>query len=205
MKLHIIIASTRPGRVGKSVADWFTDQVPEDLGFEVEVVDLAEVGLPPLLDEPNHPAEHLYVHEHTRRWSASVAAADAFVLVMPEYNVGFTAPLKNALDYLYTEWSHKPVGFVSYGMTSAGLRAVEMLKPVLISLQMVPIHSAVSIPLRLRLDTEGVLHPDEVMAGAAQDLLTELRVMSEALAPVRTAAGLEAARLDAALETAAAR
>lgn len=213
MKLHIIIASTRPGRVGKTVADWFTNQVPDDIGLEVEVVDLAEVGLP-LLDEPNHPAEHVYVHEHTRRWSASVAAADAFVLVMPEYNVGFTAPLKNALDYLYTEWNHKPVGFVSYGMTSAGLRAVEMLKPVLISLQMVPIHSAVSIPLRLRLDAEGVLHPDEVMAGAAQDLLSELRVMSKALATVRAAAEVEAAAFDAAelaaalegeLETAATR
>lgn len=202
MKLHIIIASTRPGRVGRTVADWFISQVPADLGFEVEVVDLAEVALP-LLDEPNHPAEHVYVHEHTRRWSANVASADAFVLVMPEYNVGFTAPLKNALDYLYTEWNHKPVGFVSYGMTSAGLRAVEMLKPVLISLQMMPIHSAVSIPLRLRLDTDGVLQPDAVMAAAAQDLLSELSVMSQALASVRAAAELEAGQLNVELESAA--
>ncbi|MBA3339667.1 MAG: NAD(P)H-dependent oxidoreductase [Geodermatophilaceae bacterium] len=200
MKLHIIIASTRPGRAGKTVADWFSDQVPDDIGFDVEVVDLAEVGLP-LLDEPNHPAEHVYVHEHTRRWSASVAAADAFVLVMPEYNVGFIAPLKNALDYLYTEWNHKPVGFVSYGMTSAGLRAVEMIKPVLVSLQMVPIHSAVSIPLRSRLDAEGVLHPDEIMAEAAQQLLSELRLMADTLAPLRASDGeadaLERAAVDA--------
>jgi len=184
LKLHVVIASTRPGRVGKTVADWFTDQIPAVLGFDVEVVDLAEVGLP-LLDEPHHPAEHVYVHEHTRRWSASVTAADAFVLVMPEYNVGFTAPLKNALDYLYTEWNFKPVGFVSYGMTSAGLRAVEMIKPVLISLQMVPVHDAVSIPLRSRLDADGVLHPDQVMTEAALDLLTQLRALSDALAPLR--------------------
>ena len=184
MKLHVVIASTRPGRVGKTIADWFTNQIPVDLCFDVEVVDLAEVGLP-LLDEPHHPAEHMYVHEHTRRWSASVAAADAFVLVMPEYNVGFTAPLKNALDYLYTEWNSKPVGFVSYGMTSAGLRAVEMIKPVLISLQMVPVHDAVSIPLRLRLDADGVLHPDQVMNEAALDLLTQLRSLADALAPLR--------------------
>jgi len=184
LKLHVIVASTRPGRVGPQIADWFAAQVPADLGFDVEVLDLAEVGLP-LLDEPHHPAEQLYVHDHTRRWSESVAAADAFVLVMPEYNVGFTAPLKNALDYLYTEWNHKPVGFVSYGMTSAGLRAVEMIKPVLISLKMLPVHQAVSIPLRLRLGADGVLQPDEVMAEAAQDLLTELRVLAEALAPVR--------------------
>jgi len=184
LKLHVVIASTRPGRVGKTIADWFTNQIPVDLCFDVEVVDLAEIGLP-LLDEPHHPAEHMYVHEHTRRWSASVAAADAFVLVMPEYNVGFTAPLKNALDYLYTEWNSKPVGFVSYGMTSAGLRAVEMIKPVLISLQMVPVHDAVSIPLRLRLDADGVLHPDQVMNEAALDLLTQLRSLADALAPLR--------------------
>lgn len=170
--------------------------MPEDLGFEVEVVDLAEVGLP-LLDEPNHPAERDYQHEHTRRWSASVAAADAFVLVMPEYNVGFTAPLKNALDYLYAEWHHKPVGFVSYGMTSAGLRAVEMVKPVLVSLKMAPVHTAVSVPLRHRMDEYGVLRPDEVMREAAHQLLTELTRLTDVLAPLR-----DADRADGAAEVA---
>lgn len=184
MKLHVIIASTRPGRVGPTIAEWFAGQVPRELGFEVEVVDLVDVGLP-LLDEPNHPSERRYLHEHTRRWSGTVDAADAFVLVMAEYNVGFTAALKNALDYLYFEWHHKPVGFVSYGMTSAGLRAVEMVKPVLISLKMVPVHVAVSIPLRLRLDADGVLHPDQVMTAAAQHLLTELLLMTHSLAPLR--------------------
>lgn len=186
MKLNIIIASTRPGRVGPVIAEWFAGQVRDDLGFEVEVVDLAEVGLP-FLDEPGHPSEARYLHEHTRRWSASVAGAEAFVLVMPEYNVGFSAPLKNALDFLYLEWHHKAVGFVSYGMTSAGLRAVEMLKPVLVSLKMVPVHDAVSVPLRLRLDAAGVLRPDRVMEESAQDLLTELALLTEALAPLRAA------------------
>jgi NAD(P)H-dependent FMN reductase len=184
MKLNVIIASTRPGRVGSTVAAWFVSQIPADLNTEIEVVDLAELGLP-MLDEPHHPAERRYLHDHTRRWSASVDAADAFVLVMPEYNVGFTAPLKNALDYLYHEWNHKPVGFVSYGMTSAGLRAVEMLKPVLTSLKMIPVQDAVSIPLRLRLDAAGVLHPDAVMRQSAQQLLSELWSLSKALAPLR--------------------
>lgn len=190
--LHVIIASTRPGRVGPDIARWFATQVPADLGFQVEVVDLAEVALP-MLDEPHHPADHHYVHEHTRRWSASVGSADAFVLVMPEYNTGFTAPIKNALDYLYTEWHHKPVGFVSYGMTSAGLRAVEMLKPVLIALKMVPVQDAVTVPLRSRLDERGVLHPDEIMAEAAQDMLVQLRQLTDALAAVREAAEVAAA------------
>ncbi len=187
MKLHIIVSSTRPGRVGPLIADWFAGQVgqdPGESGFEVEIIDLARVGLP-MLDEPNHPAEQRYVHEHTRAWSASVASADAFVFVMAEYNVGFTAALKNALDYLYSEWHYKPVGFVSYGMTSAGLRAVEMIKPVLVSLKMVPVQDAVSIPLRARIDSAGQLDPDERMTEAAHDLLTELRLLGDALAPVR--------------------
>ncbi len=190
MKLHVVIASTRPGRVGPLIADWFAGLVGREHGFDVEIVDLAEVGLP-LLDEPYHPAEQRYLHQHTRTWSAKVAAADAFVLVMAEYNVGFTAPLKNALDYLYSEWHHKPVGFVSYGMTSAGLRAVEMVKPVLISLKMVPVHQAVSIPLRLRLDAAGALKPDDVMVEAARDLLTELQMLAEVLAPLRDSVVVE--------------
>ena len=150
------------------------------------MVDLAELALP-MLDERQHSAELRYEHEHTRRWSESVSSADAFVLVMPEYNVGFTAPLKNALDYLYHEWNHKAVGFVSYGMTSAGMRAVEMLKPVLISLKMAPVHSAVSIPLRQRLDGGAVLHPDQVMADAAEQMLIELHEVTKALAPLQAA------------------
>lgn len=142
--LVVITASTRPGRVGPTIAAWFVDQISPELGFEVELVDLADLALP-LLNEPHHPSKRHYLHEHTRRWSASVNAADAFVLVMPEYDFGFTAPLKNALDYLDTEWHHKPVGFVSYGMTSEGMRAVEMIKPVLISLKMLPVHDAVSV------------------------------------------------------------
>lgn len=184
MKLLVVIASTRPGRVGPTIADWFVALVPRELGFEVDVVDLAHLALP-MLDEPHHPSEQRYLHEHTRRWSAQVAAADAFVLVMPEYNVGFTAPLKNALDYLYSEWNHKPIGFVSYGMTSAGLRAVEMIKPVLISLKMIPVHDAVSVPLRLRVDESGGLHPDQIMNEAAQRLLAELRLFAAAFAALR--------------------
>jgi NAD(P)H-dependent FMN reductase len=186
VKLVVIVASTRPGRVGPTIARWFIEQIGPDLGFEVEVVDLAAVALP-MLDERHHSAELRYEHEHTRRWSESVAEADAFVLVMPEYNVGFTAPLKNALDYLYHEWNHKAVAFVSYGMTSAGLRAVEMLKPVLISLKMVPVHSAVCVPLRQRLDADGVLQPDQVMTDAAEQLLIELHGLTKALGPLRAA------------------
>ncbi|HEX3789339.1 MAG TPA: NAD(P)H-dependent oxidoreductase [Pseudonocardiaceae bacterium] len=182
--LTVVVASTRPGRVGPTIADWLVDAARAHDGFDVRVADLAELALP-LLDEPEHPSDRDYRHPHTRQWSALVAESDAFVLVMPEYNYGFTAPLKNALDYLYHEWAHKPVGFVSYGMTSAGLRAVEMIKPVVTALRLVPVGSAVCVPLRERLAQGGVLAPSPVMTAAATSMLDELLAMSAALAPLR--------------------
>jgi NAD(P)H-dependent FMN reductase len=128
-RLLIIIASTRPGRVGLPVGQWFHERATSHGGFEVEVADLAEWNLP-FMDEPNHPRLRQYTQPHTQRWSATVDRADGFVFVMPEYNNGFNAPLKNAIDYLYQEWQYKPVGFVSYGGTSGGLRAVQMAKLV---------------------------------------------------------------------------
>lgn len=88
--LQIVVASTRPGRVGLPVAQWFQKVADKHAGFAVELVDLAAVDLP-LMNEPNHPRLRQYVHEHTRRWSAQVDRADAFVFVMPEYNHGYTA------------------------------------------------------------------------------------------------------------------
>lgn len=110
---------------------------------------------------------------------------------MPEYNRGYSAPLKNALDYLYLEWHHKPVGIVSYGMTSAGLRAAEMIKPVLTALKMVTVAEAVSIGLRQALDAGGTLAPTPTMAAAATAMLDELRILSSALGALTSAGTLE--------------
>lgn len=189
-RLNVIIASTRPGRVGAQVADWFVPIARDHAGFEVRVVDLAELGLP-FLDEPEPAVEGRgYVHEHTKRWSAITDGADAFVFVMPEYNNGYSAPLKNAIDYLYEEWAYKPVAFVSYGMSSAGLRAVNMIKQVVTNLRMMPVSDPVSIPLRQALDADGRLVPTPRMDQAARDLLDELRRLSGALITLRVGAAV---------------
>ena len=183
--LQIVIASTRPGRVGLPVSQWFEQAALEHGGFEVEVVDLAEVALP-FMDEPNHPRLRKYEHQHTKDWSATVDRADAFVFVTPEYNYGYTAVLKNAIDYLHQEWAHKPVGFVSYGGVAAGTRAVQQLKQVVTTLKMVPIFGAVSIPFVAQfLDDEGRIVPNDVMIGAAKLLLDELLPMTGALQQLR--------------------
>ena len=143
--LQIVVASTRPGRVGLPVAEWFRDRAVAAGNFEIDFADLAAIDLP-FMDEPNHPRLRQYTHDHTREWSARVDAADAFVFVMPEYNYGLTAPLKNAIDFLHQEWAYKPVGLVSYGGVSAGTRAAQMVKQVVTTLRMTPVLEAVSIP-----------------------------------------------------------
>ena len=183
-RLLIVIASTRPGRRGAPVADWFAAVARAHGGFDVEIADLAEVDLP-LLNEPNDDARDDYVHEHTKLWSATVAAADTIVFVMPEYNRTFTAPLKNALDYLYYEWNYKPVGLVSYGGVSGGLRAAYAIKPALTALRMVPIDDGVTISRVRRHIVDGRLQADEMHAESAIEMLDELAKLSAALAPLR--------------------
>ena len=154
-QLMIVIASTRPGRGGSAVATWFIERANEHGAFEIRVVDLAEFTLP-LLDEPNHPRLRQYVNRHTHEWSAMVDAADAFAFVTPEYNHGYPASLKNAIDYLHHEWRYKPVGFVSYGGVAAGTRSVEQLQQVVTAVKLTPVIEQVNVPFYQQfLDDEG--------------------------------------------------
>jgi NAD(P)H-dependent FMN reductase len=153
--------------------------------FGVEVVDLAEVNLP-MFNEPRHPRLREYEHQHTKDWSAIIDRADAFIFVVPEYNYGFNAATKNAIDYLNHEWRYKPVGFASYGGVAAGTRAVQQLKQVMTTLKMVPLFEAVNIPfVQQFLDEDRRLHPNEVMTEAATAMLDELARLASALRPLR--------------------
>ncbi len=185
--LQIITASTRDGRKGHAVARWAQRAAEAHGGFDVELVDLAEVGLP-LLDEPNHPRLGQYKHQHTKDWSALVKRADAYVFVTPEYNHSFPGSLKNALDHLYAEWNHKPAGLVSYGGISAGLRAATALKPVLSSLKIVPVTEAVSVPMFTQfLTADGEFLPSDQVEASAKAMFDELLKVAGALKTLRTA------------------
>jgi NAD(P)H-dependent FMN reductase len=183
--LQIIIASTRPGRVGLPVAQWFVGRAQEHGQFDIDVVDLAEINLP-FLDEPNHPRLRQYTHQHTTDWSARVDAADAFVIVLPEYNYGMPATIKNAIDFLHYEWCYKPVGFVSYGGVSGGTRSVQQLKQVVSTLRMFPLTDAVSIPFVHQLiDDAGAVNANETMEQASDALLEELARVERVLRGLR--------------------
>jgi NAD(P)H-dependent FMN reductase len=183
--LRIVIGSTRPGRVGPSVATWIAERAREHGGFDVQVTDLAELNLP-MYDEPNHPRLRQYVHQHTKDWSALVDASDAFVFVIPEYNYGFNAATKNAIDYLHGEWQHKPAGIVSYGGISAGTRATQMLKQVLTTLKIMPVPEAVNIPfVGQLLDEDKRFKSSELIDASATAMLDEVLAWSGALATLR--------------------
>ena len=183
--LRIIIGSTRPGRIGPSVATWIADRARDHGGFDVQVTDLAELKLP-LYDEPNHPRLRQYVNTHTKDWSALADSSDAFIFVTPEYNYGFNAALKNAIDYLYHEWHHKAAGIVSYGGVSAGTRASQMLKQVLTAVKIMPVPEAVNIPSVFRhLDEDKRFKSTELIDASAVAMLDELQRWTESLAALR--------------------
>jgi NAD(P)H-dependent FMN reductase len=182
--LLVIVASTRPGRVGRPVGDWFLKTAREHGGFEVTEADLATLSLP-MMDEPNHPRFQNYTHEHTKQWSATVAAADAIVWITPEYNHSFTAPLKNAIDYLHVEWKHKALGLVSYGGIAAGTRAVQALKPVASALGLVVTSSAVQIAWVGKMIQDGVFVDDDGVNAAATMMLAEMLHLETGLSVLR--------------------
>ncbi|SFW21666.1 NADPH-dependent FMN reductase [Nitrosovibrio sp. Nv17] len=184
LRLHVIICSTRPGRVGPAVAAWFHELARQDGRFEAILVDLAEFGLP-VYDEPEHPVRQDYRNDHTRRWAASVAAADAYAFVTPEYNFGPPPSLLNALNYVYKEWNYKPAGIVSYGGVSGGLRSALIEKLTFTTLKMMPMVEAVAVQnVAARLDGTGGFLPDEHHGRAAAALLNELHKWAEALKPL---------------------
>ncbi len=184
--LQVIVISTRPGRKGPSIAQWAAEQARAHGQFAVEMVDLADFKLP-ILDEAQHPRFAKYEHDHTKRWSASVARADAFVFVTPEYDYSMPASLLNALQLLYHEWTYKPVGFVSYGGESSGLRSVQMTKQVLTTFKMVPIVEAVAIHRVAQRYDEAtrVFTPADGDAKKAAAMLDELHRWAVALKPMR--------------------
>ncbi|GAA1855016.1 NAD(P)H-dependent oxidoreductase [Myceligenerans crystallogenes] len=126
-KIGIVVSSSRPTRIGHKVAGWVHAQAPE--GADVDLIDLAEVGLPHLAD-PETPRSGNYAEPSTIAWAEKIRSYDGLVITTPEYNGGYPAILKNAIDTLFAEWNGLPVGVVGYGW-GAGADAARQLGEVL--------------------------------------------------------------------------
>jgi NAD(P)H-dependent FMN reductase len=186
LKLNIIIGSTRPGRAGAPIGQWLKEFAIAHGQFQVELVDLADFNLP-LLDEAAHPVLQQYEHEHTKRWSASVASADAYVFVTPEYDCFPPASLVNAVQVVMREWSYKPAGVVSYGGISGGLRASQTLRQLITSVNVHPLPQVVPIPsFGQFIGDDGIFRPNLPMMEGTTGMLDELVRWAVALNPMRT-------------------
>ncbi|HEY0247620.1 MAG TPA: NAD(P)H-dependent oxidoreductase [Gryllotalpicola sp.] len=184
-KLMIVLASVREGRVGLPITEWVNKQIVADGRFEVDYVDLVELALP-FMDEPNHPRLKRYTKPHTVAWSERVEASDAFLFAFPEYNYSYSPAIKNALDYLHTEWDRKPVGFVNWGGNSGGTRAQVALRPVITALGMVLTHGNIEINFpQKQLSDEGEFEPNEQQQLVLGLMLDELLTLDQALRPLR--------------------
>ena len=172
MRVGIIIGSTRPGRIAPGVASWVHEIALRRGDGEYEIVDLKAFNLP-LLDEPLPPSIGRYEKEHTKRWARTVASFDAFVFVTPEYNHSLPAALKNAIDFLYAEWTNKSAGFVSYG-SGLGIRAVEQLRGTMAELQIADVRSHVSLSLFEDFENFAVFRPRDVHLSAVSAMLDQV-------------------------------
>lgn len=185
LKLHVLLGSTRPTRLGPAIARWFVEAARPLTEFQCELIDLKDFDLP-VFDEPEHPRLRQYQHAHTQRWSACVEQANAFVFVMPEYNYGPPPALLNALNFLSQEWNYKPVGFVSYGGISGGTRGVQVMKQIVTTVRMVPAFEAVPLPnFRTQIDDSGAFVANEGQTKAIKPMLDELHKLATVLRPLQ--------------------
>jgi NAD(P)H-dependent FMN reductase len=179
LQVAIIIGSTRQGRFAPVVANWFSSYIQTREEFVTDVIDLAETTLPDVLSKSHEPA--------VEALRPRLAAADAFVVITPEYNHSFPAPLKTAIDWYSKEWHARPVAFVSYGGNAGGLRAVEQLRQVFAELHAITVRNAVGFAGAWELFSEaGGLHNRERHEKVANAMLDQLAWWGQALKVARS-------------------
>jgi NAD(P)H-dependent FMN reductase len=182
----VISSSVRPKRISPQIAQWIAAIAGETIDRAFEVVDLADWPLP-MDDEPGMPQAGDYAHDHTRAWSAKIAVAPAFVFVVPQYNGGYPAALKNAIDHLYKEWAGKPALIVTFG-GHGGLRCGEQLAQVCSFVKMKPIAERPALTLsRATIEAnDGRIDPATAFASQIQDLHTAFDAFAAALSAHET-------------------
>lgn len=188
LKVKVIMGSTREGRNGDKVGKYIKQLAEKEAEWEVEYLDLKTINLP-MFAEAVTPSTRESVEllpESIQAWSRKIKEADAYVIVTPEYNHGYPAPLKNAIDWLFAEWHKKPVAFVSYGAMLGGGRAVEQLRPVMAELHMMSVRAQVLIPAVWEAFAEDGQPKDTAMEQRVRNMFAELSWWGRALQVART-------------------
>lgn len=183
-KIKIILGSSRPTGFSEQPGQWLFELGKTMPDAEFEVIDLTKINLP-FLDEPQSPMMGNYQNAHTKEWAKVIGEADGFVFVVAEYNHGYTPLLKNAIDYLYAEWQHKPVAFLSYGAAAGGARAVDQLRPVVGHLNMYDISEHVIMPNYYLEMKDGAFQFTERHEASARTMLSSLIFWAGKMQPIR--------------------
>ncbi len=188
LHVKVILGSTRDHRFSELPGQWILEHLRQTPEIEAELLDLKDFDMP-FFEEAATPSskKEPYTNDAVVRWTSKVKEGDAFIVVAPEYNHGYTAVLKNALDYVYQEWNNKPIAFVSYG-SAMGARAVEQLRAVAIELQMAPIRNAIHMPWdRVVAGRENPAEAFKQYDERAQGLISQLQWWGKALKVARNA------------------
>ncbi len=188
-KLVVIVGSVREGRFGPQVASWVVDRAREHGGFDVSVLDAAEVDIPLSLPavSPKLAGENYPRPERMRALTAALEQAEAFIVVTPEYNHSYPASLKALIDWHFTQWTAKPVALVGYGGAAGGRHAMLHLENVFSELHAVTIRERLFFPKYYVNWADGApIDPEAV--GSAKQLLEQLAWWADALRTARAAA-----------------
>ena len=181
LKVKVILGSTRQGRFSDKAGNWILGEANKRPDMEAELLDLRDYPMP-FFDQQETPGykSKPYSEPNVAKWTANIKEGDAFIIIAPEYNHGYPAVLKNALDWVYQEWNNKPVGFVAYGSVLGG-RSVEQLREVAVELQMAPIRNAVHIPSDVKAAAAADPNAFKPLEERAKGLLDQLAWWGQAL------------------------
>jgi NAD(P)H-dependent FMN reductase len=182
-KIAIILGSTRPGRIGKAVADWVYEIAQKRSDATFELIDIQDYNLP-LLDEPIPASQAKYSKEYTKKWAAKIDLFDGFVFVTAEYNHSIPGALKNAIDFLFKEWNNKSAGFVGYG-SIGGARAVEHLRVVMGELMIADVRAQVMLSLFSDFINYSEFKPNPIHDQEVNTMLDQVILWSNALRKIR--------------------
>lgn len=181
------MGSTRKGRNGEKVGKYVHSLAATEASWEVEYLDLKTINLPMYAEavSPSFRESLDGLPEVVQEWSRKIEEADAYIIITPEYNHGYPAPLKNAIDWLFHEWNKKPVAFVSYGALLAGGRAVEQLRQVVAELHMTSVRAQVLFPAVWEAFAENGQPKDPATEERVRGMFKELSWWGEALKAAR--------------------
>ncbi|AKU15173.1 NADPH-dependent FMN reductase [Luteipulveratus mongoliensis] len=176
LRIALLVGSVRSGRMADPLVRWLRQAIAAETWIDLDVIDLATVDLPQVDLVPGNSESPI---------AERLAVADGFIVLTPEYNHSFPASLKNAIDWHYTEWTRKPVTFVSYGAGSGGLRAVEQLRLIFPELQSMTTRNVVGITAPWNHLEDGLFVAPDSVIGALDATLAELHWWATALRAAR--------------------